>query len=70
MRNLNNRQKKAIEKWVEESLEDNWAIFTIDQMDEDDAKKILAMNDHETFWQNADRFITDLLLKNKYGKKT
>ena len=67
MRNLNNRQKKAIKKWVEESLADNWNIYMIDQMDEDDANRILSWNDHETFWQNADRFINDLLVEKKYG---
>ena len=67
MRQLSKRQKKAIEKWVEESLADDWSIYTIDQMDEDDANKILAMNDHETFWQNADRFINDYLLEKQYG---
>ena len=65
MRQLNNRQKKAIKKWVEESLADNWNIYMIDQMDEDDANRILSWNDHETFWQNADRYINDLLLAEK-----
>ena len=67
MRQLSKKQKKLIAEWIEASLLDNWHIFSIDQMDEEQANSILSFNDHETFWQNADRFITDYLLKKQYG---
>ena len=67
MRNLNKKQKNAIKKWVEDCEWSGIDIYTIDQMSIDSANKILAMNDHETFWQNADRFITDIIMEKKYG---
>lgn len=69
MRQLSKKQENEIKQWVDDSLADNWSIFTIDQMDQEQAEKILSLNDHETFWQNADRFITDYLLEKQYGNK-
>lgn len=69
MRQLSKKQENEIKQWVDDSLADNWSIFTIDQMDQEQAEKILSLNDHETFWQNADRFINDYLLEKQYGKR-
>jgi len=67
MRNLIKKQKKAIKEWIDDCEKNGIDIYTIDQMSEEFANKILAMNDHETFWQNADRFISDYVLEKKYG---
>jgi len=65
MRKLSKKQKKLIAEWIEASLLDGWSIFSIDQMDQEQANSILSFNDHETFWQNADRFINDYLMDKK-----
>jgi hypothetical protein len=67
MRKLSKRQKKAIEDWFNANWKGDGSVYSIDQMPESDSEKILKMNDHETFWQNADRFIGELALEKMYG---
>ena len=67
MRNLNKKQKNAITKWFNQRKEQGIDTYTIDQMNIDQANQILSWNDHETFWQNADRLINDLVLEKMYG---
>ena len=67
MRDLNKRQKKAIKTWFEQNWTGPCSVYTIDQMPEQQANAILAMNDHETFWTNAERFINDMALEKQYG---
>lgn len=67
MRQLSKRQKKAIESWLNKRTEQGLETYTIDQMDTTQANSILMMNDHETFWMNADRYLTDLIMEKIYG---
>ena len=66
---LSKRQKETIQKWFNANWKGHGSIYSIDQMSKLDSEKILAMNDHETFWQNADRFIGDLALEKIYGNR-
>jgi hypothetical protein len=67
MRNLNNKQKKYITQWFNESWKGAGSVYTIDQMPIEMQDKLQSMNDHETLWQNADRFIGDMATKKVYG---
>ena len=59
MRKLNKKQKKHIKKWFDENWAGQASIYTIDQMPQHLSSNILALNNHETFWQNADRYINE-----------
>lgn len=69
MRVLNKKQKTAIKKWFNENWNGAGSLYTIDQMPIGLQESIQAMNDHETFWSNADRFIGDLASENVHNKK-
>ena len=53
MRRLNKKQQNALTKLSEQGHQ------TIDTIDPEDFVRIEQMNDHETFYQNADRFLND-----------
>ena len=56
MRNLSVRQKKALDKIFNE----NPSIVIIEDLDADEINRIEEMNPHETFYQNVDRYLSDL----------
>jgi hypothetical protein len=67
MRVLSKKQKNFIDKW----FDDNWtgagSLYSVDQMSQDEQEQLEAMNDHETLWQNADRYIGDKATAKVYG---
>lgn len=67
MRVLNLKQKKFIDKWFEENWTGSGSLFTVDQMSQQEQDQLQAMNDHETLWQNADRYINDKATQLVYG---
>ena len=69
MRKLNAKQKKLIDKWFDENWTGAGSLYTVDQMSQADQEKLQAMNDHETLWQNADRYIGDKACENVHRKK-
>lgn len=69
MRILNKKQKTAIKKWFDKNWTGSGSLYTIDQMPVEMQEQVQAMNDHETFWSNADRFIGDLASENVHRKK-
>jgi len=69
MRQLSKRQKNYIKQWFNEAWTGAGSIYTIDQMPQDMQDILEAMNDHETLWQNSDRFIADLATEKIYGVK-
>ncbi|MCD6434944.1 MAG: hypothetical protein J7L15_00930 [Clostridiales bacterium] len=66
MRNLSKQQQKAIKKWFDLNWTGSGSIYTIEQMPTDLQDRIISLNDHETFYQNADRFISDMALEIMY----
>ncbi len=67
MRKLNAKQKKFIDEWFDNNWTGAGSLYTVDQMSQDEQQKLQAMNDHETLWQNADRYIGDKASKLVYG---
>ena len=67
MRQLSKKQKKYIEQWFNEAWTGAGSVYMIDQMPQHMQKTLEAMNDHETLWQNADRFINDLACNKVYS---
>ena len=61
------QQKKQIKKWFDDNWQGQGSVYSIDQMQPIQSSNILALNDHETFWQNADRYINDLALEKMYN---
>ena len=63
MRNLNKKQKNIIKKWVDENWQGAGSIYSYEQMPIELLDKLEAINDHETIWQNIQRFINDLAME-------
>jgi len=59
MRNLSVRQKKALDKIFNE----NPNILSVEDLDADEFNRIEEMNPHETFFQNANRYLYDLVVE-------
>jgi len=63
MRVLNKKQKNVIIKWFNENWKGAGSIYSSDQMPIELLNEIERINNHETIWQNMDRFINDLNTK-------
>ena len=56
MRNLSVKQKKALKE-----LKDAYGIVILEDLNHaDEIDRIEAMNPHETFWQNANRYLIEM----------
>lgn len=66
MRVLNKKQKQIIEKWFEQNWQGAGSIYSSDQMPIELLAQLERINDHETIWQNIDRFLNDLACKKVY----
>ena len=62
MRQLSKRQKKAIKTWFNENCDSPSGITGIGDMPDELYTKIERLNPHETFWQNANRYIMDKVM--------
>ena len=67
MRNLTLRQKRYIKQWFNEAWKGAGSIYSIEQMPIEMQDTLEAMNDHETLWQNADRYIADISMERVYN---
>ena len=67
MRVLNKKQKQFIDKWFDKNWTGAGSIFSVDQMSQAEQEQLQAMNDHETLWQNADRYINDKAMQIVHG---
>jgi len=68
MRVLNKKQKNFIDKWLETVFNDGEQVHSIDDMPVEMQQELERMNDHETLWSNADRYINDKVLEKMYGR--
>jgi len=65
MRTLNKKQKKLLTDWAKKTpLQE----VSMDGLPSDLYGKLEAINDHETIYQNIDRFIWDLRMAGTYKK--
>ncbi len=69
MRDLSKRQKKAIKTWFNENWDNPGGVTGIEDMPDELYTKIERLNPHETFWQNAERYITDKIIEKSIGKR-
>jgi len=69
MRVLNKKQKKLIDKWFEQNWSGAGSLYTVDQMPMELQQELERLGDHETIWQNADRYIGDKACENVHRKK-
>ena len=58
MRVLNKKQKKRIDKWFDENWHGAGSIGPED-VPWELKKELIEMKDHETFYQNLDRYVLD-----------
>ena len=61
---LNQEQKDRIKLWAMEQLRNGYTVYSIDQFG--DAEEVYQLNDHELFWQDAERYLGDLVSEYKY----
>jgi hypothetical protein len=57
MRQLNKKQKKLLKEQFDAGVE------SVDDLPLKAYEAIKSINPHETFWQNADRFLSDLVFE-------
>jgi hypothetical protein len=62
MRQLNKRQIK----YLDDLMAGNNQIKMVDDLNGQEWQTLEAMNDHETLWQNAERYISDKRIKELY----
>jgi len=67
MRVLNKKQKKLIDKWFDENWTGAGSLYHNSQMPIELQEELERLGDHETIWQNIDRYINDLALEKVYG---
>lgn len=67
MRKLSKKQKNFIKNWFDNLWAGAGTVYSVDQMNSTEQNKLEAMNDHETLWSNADRYINDLAMEKMYG---
>ena len=67
MRQLNKKQKKIIQEWVNENKNDN--KLDIRKMPYSLYEEIEEIHDFETIYQEIDRYIDDLVLERIHGGK-
>jgi len=71
MRVLNKRQKKALDAWFE-TIKDEPGLAVRDVVQDllptDLWVKLQAMGDHETIYQNINRYINDKACEVMYGR--
>jgi hypothetical protein len=65
-RELNKKQKNMIMAWINKNWAGAGSIYTCNQMQDDLLQSIVDVNDHETVYQNMDRFINDVTLEKVY----
>jgi len=65
MRILNARQKNILKAWVKKT---NINGVSMKGLPSDIYTKLVAINDHETIYQNTERFIQDLRMGGLYKK--
>ena len=65
MRQLNARQKKILKQWAE-SFDYSYGN-PIDNLPSEVWEKVEAINDHETIYQNINRYLNDLLTEKMHG---
>lgn len=61
MRKLNVRQKKLLDRAWESGVRD------VDELDQETYNLFIEMNDHETIYQNADRYLMDKTMDSLHG---
>lgn len=66
MRILNKRQKNIIDIWFDENWKGVGSFLDVDNMPLDIYKKIEEINDHETIYQNINRYINDKIMDKLY----
>jgi len=69
MRTLSKRQKKLLDEWYKKHGKDLTIFVEIDKIDEFDIfDELVRINDHETIVQNINRYLSDKVSKNMYGR--
>jgi hypothetical protein len=65
MRQLNKKQKKLIKEWLDKVDTGNY--IGIEDMPIELYEQLEKINDHETIYQNIERYINDLIMEKTYG---
>ena len=70
MRVLNKKQKKKIDEWFDKNWKGAGSLSSSDDMPIELQDELERMNDHETIWQNINRYITDKAMENIHNNPT
>lgn len=70
MRELNNKQKKLLDQFIQQYYEGSGGTYPlfVDNINPFLWAEIVELNDHETLYQNANRYIMDRVLEIRYKK--
>ena len=68
MRVLNAKQKKLIDQWFNQHWAGQGSIYSNEQMPAELCDRLVEINDHETIWQNIDRYINDKACEKLYRR--
>ena len=68
MRKLSKRQKKMIDTWFNENWDGAGSVTGIGDMPIDTYEKMERLNNHETLWQNAERYVMDKVMSETLGQ--
>ncbi len=67
MRNLNKKQKSLIDQWFDKNWTGAGSLNSCDDIPLELIVEIENINDHETIYQNIDRYINDKALEKMYS---
>ncbi len=67
MRTLNKRQKKLIDMWFDNNWTGAGSLCSSDDMPLELMERLEKISNHETIYQNIDRYINDKALAKMYN---
>lgn len=67
MRVLNKRQKKMLDEWFATNWTGAGSISGVEDVPATLYEKLESINDHETIWQNINRYIMDKIMDKLYS---
>lgn len=67
MRQLNAKQKTLLNKYINSYLASGNRLYSHYDLTDHHLSEIVNINDHETIYQNIDRYISDYKIEIMYG---
>lgn len=69
MRRLTAKQKKLLDKFSEERATKNNALWSVEDLTDEEWEQVEAINDTEILYQEVNRYLSDKRMAELYGQE-